>query len=149
VYLVQVVVEQDGDLEERPRGEPGYAHTPISLQAEEGAKALFAAARGAELDQEVRNVAADVPQAVRRPRRDDHDIAAARCAPSQAETEAKFAGYALEAFPLARVHVWRHEASWADEEVAGDPARRPIAEDDALPRDGIPDCVYALVDRSI
>jgi hypothetical protein len=97
----------------------------------------------------VRNLAADVPQAVRRPRRDDDDIAAAHRASSQPETEAKLAGHALEAFPLARVHVRRHEASGPDEELAGDTARRPVAEDDALPGDGIPDCVYACVDQSI
>jgi hypothetical protein len=149
VHLVQVLVEEDGDLEQRPCGEPGYAHAPISLQAEQGAKPLLAAARRAQLDPEVRNFAADVPQAVRGSRRDHDHIAAACRAALQPEAEAKLPGHALEAFPLARVDVRRHEASGPNEELASDATRRPIAEDDALPRHGVPDCVYALVDRTI
>jgi hypothetical protein len=39
------------------------------------------------------------------------------------------------------VDVWRDEAAGCEEEFARDPLVGPLAEDDALPRDGVDDCI--------
>src|SRR5688500_6757544 len=56
VNLVEVLVEEHGDLKERTGAEPRYADTAILLQTEEGAETLLASPRWAELDQEVRDL---------------------------------------------------------------------------------------------
>jgi hypothetical protein len=76
--LVEVLVEKDGDLEQRACGEPRDAHPAVSLQAEESTKTFLAAPGRAELDQEMRDFFPDVPQAVCRARRYDDDVAPAR-----------------------------------------------------------------------
>jgi hypothetical protein len=149
VHLVQVLVEEDGDLEERPRCEPRNAHATVALEAEERAKSFLAPSRRTERDQEVREVRPGVPEPVRRPRRHDEDVAGAQGAGSAPDPEAKLPEDALEALPLARVHMRRDESSGADEELAGDAPCRPLAEDDALAGHRVPDRVYAFVDRLI
>jgi hypothetical protein len=149
MHLVQVLVEQDGDLEQRACGEPRHPHAPVSLQPEERAEPLLAATRRAERDQEMRSRVTDVPQAVRRSRRHDDDVAAADRQRAQSDPKAERARDTLEALPLARVDVRRHEASGPDEELGGHMRVGSVAEDDPLARDGILDRVYAVVDRSI
>src|SRR6266545_3264693 len=149
VHLVQVLVEENRDLKQRPRGEPRQAHAAVPLQAEEDAQPFLAAARWTELDQVVRLVGAGVREAVRHPRRDDEDAPGPeRPAPSP-DAEAQLAGDTLEALPLARVDVRRHEATRTDEELAGDASGRPPVEDDALAAHGILDRVYHLLDHLI
>ena len=149
MHFVQVLVEEDGDLKQRPRCEPGHAHAGVSLQAEQRAQALLSAARRAQLDQEVRDLGADVPQPVCRARRDVEDIAGAQRASTQTDPEAELARHALEALPLARVHVRRDEAPGADEELGRDVICRPLPEDDRLARHRVGDSVYALPDHLI
>jgi hypothetical protein len=67
----------------------------------------------------------------------------------EADTEPQLARNALEALPLARVHVRRHESARPDEKLGGDAARRPFAEDDALTRHGIRDRIYHETERMI
>ena len=147
--LVEVLVEQDGDLQQRTRRESRHPHPAVPLQPEERAKSLLAASRRAQLDQEMRDLGADVPQAVHPPRRDDERVAGSQRPPSPAEPHAQLPGDTLEALKLALVDVRRHEASGPHEELCRDAGRRPLAEDDALTRDWIPDCVYAGVDHLI
>jgi hypothetical protein len=149
MHLIEVLVEEDGDLKDRARGESGHAHAAVPLQSEQRAKALLAAPRRAERDQEVRGLAAPVPKAVRRSRRDDELVARAESAPSQPEPEEKLARNAREPLPLVRVHMRRDEAARADEQLAADGVVRPHAEDDALSTDGVADRVYRFVDPPI
>jgi hypothetical protein len=149
VYLVEVLVEEDRDLEQRSGREPRHAHTAVSLQAEQRAQAFLAAAWRAQLDQEVRDLGADVPQPVRRARRDVEDLAGAQRPPTQTDPKAELAGHALEALPLARVHVRRDEAPGPDEELGRHVICRPLTEDDRLARYRVGDSVYALPDHLI
>jgi hypothetical protein len=149
MHLVQVLVEENGDLQERPGCEPGDAHASVSLEAEQGAQALLPAPRRAQFDQEMRDLAADVPQAVRRARHDlEHLAGAERLLPTP-DPEPQFAGHAFEALPLARVHMGRDEASGPDEELGCHAVGGPLAEDDRLARNGVRDCVYAPPDHPI
>jgi hypothetical protein len=149
VHLVQVLVEQDRDLQQRPCREPRHTHAAVSLQAKQCAQALLPAARRAQLDQEVRDLGAGVPQPVRRARRDVENIAGTERPSTQTDPEAELAGHALEALPLARVHVRRDEAPGPDEELGRHMICRPFAEDDRLARDRVGDSVYALPDHLI
>jgi hypothetical protein len=149
VHLVEVLVEQNRDLEQGPCGGARHPNAAVPLQPEERAQAFLAAAGRAERDQRVRDAGADVRETVARPGRDDQDVARPKDAAPPADPEAQFAGDALEALPLARVHVRRHVAAGADEELRRDALRRALAEDDQLARDGIRDGVYASVDRPI
>jgi hypothetical protein len=149
MHFVEVLVEEDRDLQQRPCSEPRQAHAAVPLQAEQGAQPLLSAARRAQLDQEVRDLGADVPQPVRRARRDADDIAGAQRPSTQTDPEAERARHALEALPLARVHVRRHEAPGAHEELGRDVICRPLAEDDRLARYRVGDSVYALPDHLI
>jgi hypothetical protein len=149
MHLVQVLVEENGDLQERPRREPGHPHASVSLEAEQGAQPLLPPPRRAQLDQEMRGLAADVPQAVRRARRDLEHVAGAEGQSPAPDVEAQLTGDALEALPLARVHMGRDEASGPDEELGCDAVGGPVAEDDRLARYRVRDCVYAPPDHSI
>ena len=149
VHLVEVLVEEDRDLEQGSRGEPRHPHASVPLQAKECTKPLFAESRRSELDQEVRDPWADVPQAVRRAGRHDESLAGTQRPPLAAEPEAELPAHSFEALPLVRVDVRRDIAPRADEELSGDTLRRAYAEDDALTRHRIDDCVYALADRLI
>jgi len=147
--LVEVLVEEHGDLKERAGREPGHANTAVALQTEECAKTLLASSRRTELNEEMSGLAADVSQAVGRPGRDDDHVSLTGHAPDPAQPEAELAGYALESFPLLGVHVCRHEPAGPHEQLAADAAGRPLAEDDRLPAHGIRDSVYAWLDHSI
>jgi hypothetical protein len=149
VHLVEVLVEEDGDLQQRARAEPRHAHAAVSLEAEERPEPFLAAPRRAELDEEVRDLPLDVPEPVRRPRPHDEHLPGAQDAPPQSEAEAKPARDALETLPLARVHVHRHESTGPDEQLAGHACGRTPAEDDVLTRHGIRDHVYHGLDRLI
>jgi hypothetical protein len=149
MHLVEVLVEEHCDLEEWPRGETRDAHAAVALQAEERAQTFLAPTRRAQLDQKVGDVGAEVPEAVPSSRRNDDLFARADSAAAETNPEAKLARHALEALPLARVNMRWDEATGADEELGGDPAFRPVAEDDALPRNGIRDRVYAWVEHLI
>jgi hypothetical protein len=142
VDLIQVLLEENADLQQRPRREPCHSHKAISLKSEERAEALLAAARRVELDPEVRDTRADVSEAVWRSRLNDQDVAGAEGEPSQPEPEAQFAGHTLEPLPLASVDVRWDEAAGPHEEVGRDTPRRALAEDDALARDRVGDCIY-------
>jgi hypothetical protein len=147
--LVQVLLEEHGDLKHRTRREPGDVHTAVSLEAEERAEPFFAASRRGELDQKVRDLAAGIPQTVRSAGRDLEELARAQGQPVPPQTEAKVAGHTLEPLRLASMDVRRYETAGPDEELGRHTARRSFAENDALPRHRIADCVYALVDHSI
>ena len=149
MHLVEVLVEEHGDLEQRPRSELRDAHPAVTLQAEERPEALLAAARRAERDQEMRLCGAGVREGVNRSRRNDEDVAWPKAAPAQADQEPQFPRDALEALPLAGMHVGRHESTRADEELRGDMPSRPFAEDDVLARHGIRDRIYHEAERSI
>jgi hypothetical protein len=143
VHLVEVLVEEDGDLEQRACTEPGYSDAPVGLQAEEGAQALLAAARRAQLDQEVSGGRAGVPEAMRRPGRHDDGLAGPEPPDAATEPEAELPRDPGEPFPLGRVHVRRDEAARTDEELAADDVRRSHAEDDRLAGDRVGDGVVA------
>ena len=149
VNLVEVLVEEHGDLKQRTGAEPRHADTAILLQTEEDAETLLASPRWAELDQEVCDLAADVSQTVGRARRDDDDVALANRAPDSAQPEEKLARDTLEPLPLPAVHVRRNEPAGLYEELGADAAGRALAKDDALPGDGIRDRVYAFLDHSL
>jgi hypothetical protein len=149
MHLVQVLIEENGDLQERPGCEPGQAHASVSLETEQGAQPLLPPTRRAQLDQEMRDLAGDVPQAVRRARRDLEHVAGAKGQSPTPDLEAQLAGDSLEALPLARVHMGRDEASGADEEFGCHAVGGPLAEDDRLARNGVRDCVYAPPDHPI
>jgi hypothetical protein len=119
------------------------------LQTEEGAETLLASPRWAELDQEVRDLAADVSQTVGRARGDNDDVALANRAPDSAQPEEELARDALEPLPLLAMHVRRDEPAGLYEELGADAAGRALAKDDALPGHRIRDRVYALLDHSI
>ena len=139
--LVQILVEEDGYLEQRPRPEAADAYPPVPLQPEQCSQPLLAAPRRAQLDEEPCGCGATVPEAVDRPRRNDQDVTGAERAAAQADAKAELARCTLEAFPLARVHVRRDEPIRLNEQLARDAAVRPLAKDDRLTRHGIRDCV--------
>jgi hypothetical protein len=149
MHLVQVFVEEDGDLQERPGCEPGQAHAPVSLEAEQGAQALLPPPRRAQLDQEMGYPVPGVPQAVRRARRDLEHVAGAESRPPTPDPEAQLTRHTLEALPLARMHMGRDEASGPHEELGCHAVGAPLAENDRLARNGVRDCVYAAPDHSI
>jgi hypothetical protein len=144
VHLVEVLVEEHRDLEERARAEPGDVNAAVLLQPEQCPQTFFAAARRAEFDLEMRDVRSWVPEPVRSTGRYDHDLACPGEASFSAEPELQQAGDAFEAFPLARVDVTGHEAAGPDEKLAGHATRAALAEDDALARDRVADDVYAF-----
>jgi hypothetical protein len=149
VHLVEVLVEEHGDLKERARQAAlPDPHPAVPLQAEEDAKALLAPPRRPQLDQEVRDARPSVLQAVRGARRDDEALAGMERPALTADPEAEAAGDALEALPLAGVNMRLHEAARADEELAGDAIGGPHPEDDALAGDRIMNGVRC-VDRLI
>jgi hypothetical protein len=84
VHLVEVLVEEDGDLEQRSGAAPRHANPTVALEAEERPQALLAAPRRTELDQEVRDVALGVHEAVSDARRHDEDLTGSENAPPQA-----------------------------------------------------------------
>jgi hypothetical protein len=149
VHLVEVLVEEDGDLEQRSGTEPRDSHAAVALQAEERPQALLAAARRAERNLEMRLCGAGIREGVHRSRRNDEDLARPQAAPVRADAEPQLARNAFEALPLACVHVRRHEPARPDEQLACDTTRCPFAEDDALARHGIRDRVYHEAERSI
>ena len=81
VNLVQVLLEEDADLQQRARREPRHTHAAISLESEERTEALLAAARRSELDSKVRDAWADVPEAVWRPWWNDENVTGTQGAP--------------------------------------------------------------------
>jgi hypothetical protein len=149
VHLVEVLVEEDGDLEQRPGTEPRDAYASVALQAEERPETLLAAPRRAELDREVRLVVAGVRERVHGSGRDDEERATPQAAPAEAHAEPQLARDPLEALPLIRVHVRWHVSAGPDEQLGADPARRPFAEDDALARYGIRDRIYHEAEQLI
>ncbi len=149
MHLVQVLVEENRHLKQWPGREPGHANPAVPLQPEERAQALLAAAWGSELDQEVRDGWPDVPEAVRRGRLYDDDVAGPDRSLLKSDPEAQRPRDPLESLPLAPVDMHGDEAAGPDEQFSGDTIGRPLAEDDGLPRHGVRDDVYAVADHLI
>jgi hypothetical protein len=132
--LVEVLVEEHGDLQDGPRDpESGEPQAPVSLQAEQRAQSFLAAQRRRQLDEEVRHLVPGVPEPVRRARRNHDCVAGTERPPPPSEPEAKRSRDTLEALELSAVNVHRHESAGPDEQLPGHAIAGQPAEHDPLP----------------
>jgi hypothetical protein len=143
VDLVEVLVEEDGDLEHWARdAESGDTHTSVPLQAEQGAQPFPAAQGRGELDEKVRYLGPDVPEAVSRSRWDDDFVPGSERSPLPSAFEAERSRDTLEPLQLAGVDMHRHESAGSHEQVACDTLARPLSEHNQLTGDRFFNCVH-------
>ena len=150
VDLVEVLVEQDGHLEHGARdAESGETQTCVPLQAEQRAQPFLAAEGRGQLDEEVRGLAADVPEAVRRARRNGDCVAGTERYLLSPEPEPERSRDALEPLQLMGVDVHGHVSAGSDEQIAGDALTRAPPKDDPLPGDRFLDRVLRSARRGV
>lgn len=119
------------------------------MQAEERAQPFLAAQGRGQLDEEARGLAAGVPEAVGRARRNDEGVAGAERYPLTAEPEAERSRDALEPLYLKGVDVHGYVPARSDEQIAGDVLTRAPPEDDPLPGDRFLDRVLRSARREV